>query len=225
MVSARNISKKFGSISALSEISLEIGPGEFVFLTGPSGAGKTTLFRLLAKDLDISSGELEVLGFNLKKVKGPELIKLRRQLGIVFQDNRLFNDKNVWENIALPLQFRHLSEKDIQLAVKLALEMVGLQQKAEQFPAQLSGGELQRVSIARSIVGKPKLLLADEPTGNLDPKTAKDIVKLLSDIHTQFQTTIVMATHNSDIVNAHQHRVITLAEGKIFKDNPKGKYE
>jgi len=225
MVSARNLTKKFGDLTALSEISLEIGSGEFVFLTGPSGAGKTTLFRLFLKEIEPSTGEIVIFDQNFAKITNKELTKLRRQIGIVFQDYRLLPEKNVWENIALPLQFRNLPQKDVDLAVKLSLDMVGLSDKGDLFPSQLSGGELQRVSIARSIVGKPKLLMADEPTGNLDPKTAKSIAKLLCDIHSELKTTIIMATHNSDIVNSHQYRVISLSGGKVVKDTPKGKYE
>jgi len=225
MISARKLTKKFGEVTALSEIDINIEPGEFVFLTGASGAGKTTFFRLLLKDIDPTSGELEVFGQSIKKLTGKNLPKFRRQIGIIFQDYRLLSENNVWENIALPLQFRKLPQKDIELAVKLALEMVNLSDRAELFPAQLSGGELQRVSIARSIVGKPKLLLADEPTGNLDPKTAKSISKLLFDIHNHLQTTVIMATHNSEIVNSNPRRVISLSGGKVVKDTLKGKYE
>ncbi len=225
MLTATALTKKFGDLTALSEINLEIADGDFIFLTGPSGAGKTTFFRLILKDIDPTSGSLTVLGEDIKLLTGDKLNKYRRQIGTVFQDYRLLMEKNVWENIALPLQFRKLPLKDIELAVKLSLEMVGLTGKADQFPAQLSGGELQRVSIARSIVGKPKLLLADEPTGNLDPKTSKSILKLLEDIHKELKTTVIMATHNVELVNSKVTRVISLSGGKIVKDNPKGKYE
>lgn len=225
MVSVHNLTKKFGDQIALSDITFDVTPGEFVFLTGPSGAGKTTLFRLLLKDLAPSTGQITALDHPLSKLSADQLIKYRRQIGVIFQDYRLLWEKNVYENVALPLQFRKLSQKDIDTATKLALDLVGLSKKADMFPAQLSGGELQRVCIARSIVGKPKLILADEPTGNLDPKTAKSIVKLLEDIHRELKTTIIMATHNADIVNSHEHRIISLSEGKIVKDIPKGKYD
>lgn len=225
MVTARNLTKKFGEITALSDISLTVNSGEFVFLTGPSGSGKTTFFRLILKDVDPTSGELEVFSQKTNLLKNSDLPKYRRQIGIIFQDYRLLNELNVWENIALPLQLRQLPGKDIDLAVKLALEMVGLSDRTGLFPAQLSGGELQRVSIARSIVGKPKLLLADEPTGNLDPKTAKTIAKLLFDIHSELKTTVIMATHNSEIVNSKPNRVVSLENGILIKDVQKGKYE
>lgn len=225
MVSARKLNKKFGDLTALSDLTLDITPGEFVFLTGPSGAGKTTFFRLLLKDINPTSGELVVFDKPLAKLTSDELVKHRRQIGIVFQDYRLLPELNVWENLALPLKFRNLPTKDVDLAVKLALNLVDLSNKSDLFPAQLSGGELQRVSIARSIVGKPKLLLADEPTGNLDPQTAKTITKLLFEIHSELKTTVIMATHNSEIVNTHPTRVISLSSGKVIKDTPKGKYE
>lgn len=225
MITARNLTKKFGGITALSDFTLAISPGEFVFLTGPSGSGKTTLLRLALRDLVPDSGSLIVNDHDLGKLKKKDLPLLRREIGTVFQDFKLLLDRSIWENVSLPLEVRHLPNAQIDKAVKIALELVGLADRASLFPAQLSGGELQRAGLARAIVGKPKLILADEPTGNLDPKTARTIVKLLKDIHTGLKTTIVMATHNADIVNLYSLRVISLDKGKLVKDNPKGKYE
>ena len=225
MIIARNLTKKFGGITALLDVTLSINPGEFVFLTGPSGSGKTTLLRLAMRDLLPDSGSLIINNHDLSKLKKKDLPALRREIGTVFQDFKLLLDRNIWENVSLPLEVRRLPASQVDKAVKIALELVGLTNRTSLFPAQLSGGELQRAGLARAIVGKPKLILADEPTGNLDPKTARTIVKLLKDIHTELKTTIVMATHNADIVNLYSQRVISLDGGKLIKDSPKGKYE
>jgi len=224
MVSARSLTKKFGDIIALHDVSFSIDPGEFVFLTGPSGSGKTTLLRLILRELKFDSGQLVVENKDLSKIKNKELPGFRRMIGTVFQDYKLLTDRNVFENISLPLEVRGIKSADIKSAVKLALEMVGLANRAALFPSQLSGGELQRTAIARAIVAKPRMILADEPTGNLDPKTAREIVKLLKDIHTELKTTILMATHNAEIVDHYSQRVINLTQGKLVSDNPKGKY-
>jgi len=225
MITAQNITKRFGNVQALTELSFVVNPGEFVFLTGPSGSGKTTLIKLVMKEIVTDKGELLISGQDIKKITNKKLPEYRRQIGVVFQDFKLLQDRSVFENVSLPLEVRNIKLLDIQAAVKKALELVGLTARASLFPAQLSGGELQRVAIARAIVGRPKLLLADEPTGNLDPKTSQSIMKILKQIHEELQTTIVMATHNVDIVNHSGLRVITLVDGKLVKDNPKGKYE
>lgn len=225
MITARNLTKKFGDISAVIDLTLSVNPGEFVFLTGPSGSGKTTFLRLIMRDLLPDSGSLIVNNHDLAKLKKKDLPVLRREIGTVFQDFKLLADRDIWENVALPLEVRHLPPSQIDKAVKIALELVGLSDRSSLFPAQLSGGELQRAGLARAIVGKPKMILADEPTGNLDPKTARTIVKLLKDIHAELKTTVVMATHNADIVNLYANRVVSLDKGKLIKDNPKGKYE
>lgn len=225
MISARGVTKKFGNIVALDEVSFEIGGGEFAFLTGPSGSGKTTVLRLILRDLKPDKGSLSVDGRDLAKLAADKLPHYRRAVGMVFQDYRLLADRNIAENVALPLQVRGASPGDIAKAVKQALEVVGLTERASLFPAQLSGGELQRSAMARAIVGRPRLILADEPTGNLDPKTAKSIVKLLHAIHKELKTTVIMATHNADIVDSFGLRVISLDGGKVIKDSPKGKYE
>jgi len=225
MVTARNVTKKFGNITALGDVSFSVDAGEFVFLTGASGSGKTTIFRLILRDLKPNSGELVVDGHHLSRLSTRDLPHYRRHLGPIFQDFKLLPDRSVWENVSLPLEVRFAKPGDVFAAVKIALQMVGLSDRSSLFPSQLSGGELQRVAIARAIVGKPKLLLADEPTGNLDPKTARSIVSLLKDIHSELKTTVIMATHNADIVNRYGLRVITLENGKLTKDTPKGKYE
>ena len=225
MITARALTKKFGDITALSDLNLTIGPGEFVFLTGSSGSGKTTLLRLVLRDLKPDSGTLLVDSVELNKLSSSKLPHFRRNIGAVFQDFKLLEDRDVWENVALPLQVRGLKFPAVDQAVKVALELVKLADRSHLFPAQLSGGELQRIALARAIVGKPKILLADEPTGNLDPETGKSIVKLLKDIHSELKTTVLMATHNAEVVNSYAQRVVSLKNGKLTKDSPKGKYE
>ena len=218
MITALHLSKKFGGILALNDVSTTIESGEFVFLTGPSGSGKTTLMRLIMRELRPDTGKLTLTG-------PAKIHEYRRTIGMVFQDFKLLADRNVWENVALPLEIAGIKPVDVDLAVKKALELVDLTARAGLFPAQLSGGELQRVAIARAVVTRPKLILADEPTGNLDPKTARSILKLLSTIHSQLQTTVIMATHNAGLVDHSDKRVIALLAGRIVKDTPKGKYE
>jgi cell division transport system ATP-binding protein len=225
MITAQALSKKFGDFFALKEISLHIEPGEFVFLIGSSGSGKTTLFRLILKEFVQTSGKLIVDNQEIKDIKSQQLPIFRRNIGTIFQDFRLLPERTVFENIALPLLVSGKSIEDTKNAVNTALEMVEIVNKAQLFPAQLSGGEIQRVSIARAIANKPKIILADEPTGNLDPKTAKSIVKLLKDIHTDLKSTILMATHNADIVNQQNLRVIKIKQGVIAKDLPLGNYD
>lgn len=225
MVSATNLTKKFGSVLALVNVTLDIQSGEFVFLTGPSGSGKTTFLRLLLRDLLPDSGTIKVEGTDVTRLPASKLPGLRRTIGVVFQDFKLLADRSVAENVALPLEVRGIPPAQFASPVKVALELVGLTPRTRMFPAQLSGGELQRVALARAIVIKPKLLLADEPTGNLDPKTAKSIVRLLKDVHSQLKTTVIMATHNADIVNSFSQRVVSLDEGRLVKDTPKGKYD
>ena len=218
MISAQKLTKKFGNILALDAVSFDIAPGEFVFLTGPSGSGKTTVLRLIMRDLKPDAGKLVLFG-------PAKIHEYRRTIGTVFQDFKLLLDRNVYENTALPLEIMGAAAVDIDKAVKKALELMGLTARTDLFPAQLSGGELQRAALARAIVARPKLILADEPTGNLDPKTARAIVNLLTTLHSQLQTTIIMATHNADIVNHLARRVIALDAGKVIKDTPKGKYD
>ncbi|MDP1743311.1 MAG: ATP-binding cassette domain-containing protein [Candidatus Amesbacteria bacterium] len=225
MIAAQDLTKRFGDVPALEKVTFNIGDGEFLFLTGKSGSGKTTLIRLLLRDLLANSGSLVVNDIDVSKIPSGKLPDYRREIGVVFQDFKLLIDRNVLENVSLPLMFRGVTTPEIESSTKAALEMVDLWDKASLFPAQLSGGETQRVAIARAIVARPKLLLADEPTGNLDPATAKMILKLLREVHTELKTTVIMATHNADLVNHSSLRVITLDKGKLTKDNQKGKYE
>ncbi len=225
MISAQGLTKKFGSVLAIDNASFTVASGEFVFLIGKSGSGKTTLIRLLLRDLKPDSGTLIIDESDVAKISSGKLSMFRRGIGVIFQDYKLLMDRNVWENVALPLQLRQVKQAEAHVAVQAALETVGLADKMELFPAQLSGGEIQRVAIARAIVAQPKLILADEPTGNLDPATAKSILKLLRQIHEELQTTVIMATHNADLVDRSSLRVITLESGKLIKDTQKGKYE
>lgn len=225
MLKFEKVSKSFGLNSfALSDLDLEIGEGEFIFITGPSGAGKTTILRLLLRDVLPTSGKIFLDKWELSKLKPSELPLLRKYVGIVFQDFRLLTDRSVEENIALALELRGRPLPEIEKEVKEVLDLTSLSAKASFFPAQLSGGELQRVCLARAIIGKPKLLLADEPTGNLDPKTSREIFELLLKINS-LGTTVIMATHNAYLVNSAKKRVINLDKGKIVNDQKEGKYE
>ncbi len=225
MLKFEKVLKRFGLNSfALEEIDLQINDGEFIFITGPSGAGKTTILRLLLGDLKVDSGLITVDKWNLAKIKSSELPSLRKYIGIVFQDFRLLTDRTVFENVALALELRGLKPIEIEKKVKEVLELTSLTDKAHLFPIQLAGGEMQRACLARAIVGEPKLLLADEPTGSLDPKTAREILFLLLKIN-EMGTTVIMATHNAELVNSCKKRVISLNKGKIVKDQNEGKYE
>lgn len=225
MISAHNLTKKFGSVSALSDVSFDINPGEFVFLTGASGSGKTTLLRIFLREFKPDKGSLAIDSIDIAKIPNKKLPEYRRSIGMIFQDFKVLTDRNVFENVSLPLEVKGINLVDINTSVKKALGLVGLTPQTSLFPAQLSGGELQRVAIARAVVANPKLILADEPTGNLDPKTARGIVKLLQTLHSDLKTTVIMATHNADIVNAVNLRVINLDAGKVIKDSLKGKYD
>lgn len=225
MVRFENVSKKFSSSAvALEDVNFEINDGEFVFITGPSGAGKTTLLRLLIRDLLPSSGKIFVDEWEFSKLRRREIPKLRQKVAMVFQDFQLLVDRTVFENVALTLELRGINDKEIGKKVKNVLELVSLTDKANLFPLQLAGGELQRTSLARAIVGNPKIILADEPTGNLDPTTGWEVLKLLTRIN-KMGITIIMATHNVDIVNSLKKRVISLDEGRVVKDEKEGKYE
>jgi cell division transport system ATP-binding protein len=217
------VTKKFGSITALEEITFKIEKGEFIFLTGPSGAGKSTLLKLLLGEYLPTSGEIEAGDEKVHLIPRRKLYLWRRKLGMVFQDYKLFWDRTVFENISLPLQIRGVKTKEIEGKVTKILELVGLSERADLFPAQLAGGELQRTSLARAVITAPEILLADEPTGNLDPKTADGIMALFREIN-QKGTTVLMATHNSEIVDALGARVIELEKGRLVRDEEKGKY-
>ncbi len=210
--------------AALKDCSLEIAKGEFVFIVGSSGSGKSTLIKTLLGELAISSGRIEVAGKNLANMSRRELPYFRRRLGVVFQEFRLLDEMNVFENVALAQRVVGVSSREKRRKNSLAmLEMVGLAKKLKAYPKELSGGEQQRVAIARAMVNRPAILLADEPTGNLDPENSWEIMKLLQDVH-ELGTTVLVVSHNEDIVNKMQKRVITLHKGQITSDARQGGY-
>lgn len=224
MIQFKNIIKKFGNgLFALSDINLVVESQEFVFITGASGAGKTTLLRLIIRDVLPTSGMISVDGDDLIKLSGKKILGLRRKVGMVFQDFKLLTDRTVSENVALSLEVVGRKPGEIETEVEKVLAQVGLLNQKDLFPIQLSGGEAQRTVIARALITKPKILLADEPTGNLDHVTSWDILKLLEEINKN-GTTVIMATHNVDIVNKLKKRVIVLEKGKIKRDELEGKY-
>jgi cell division transport system ATP-binding protein len=219
-----NVSKRYNKdIIALSNISFEIESGEFVFIVGPSGAGKSTLIKLLLKEEEPTSGSIMINKKDITKLKKREIPYLRRSMGVVFQDFRLLPNKTVFENVAFAMEIVGAHPKEIRRKVPMVLALVGLSDKADKYPRQLSGGEQQRVSLARAIVNEPSILIADEPTGNLDPDTSWEIVKLISEINKR-GTTVVMATHAKDIVDAMKKRVIALEKGNIVRDEVRGAY-
>lgn len=219
-----NVSKVYSKGSpAINGMTLGIGKGEFVFIVGDSGSGKSTLIRLLLRELVASSGSVYVMGSDLAKLKHRQVPKFRRNLGVVFQDFRLLNDRNVYENVAFAQRIIEVPSKDIRRNVPSILATVGLAGKYKAKTKQLSGGEQQRVALARALVNKPSILLADEPTGNLDPKNSWEIMTLLEEIN-KSGTTVVVVTHNREIVNAMHKRVITMRKGVIVSDEEGGEY-
>ena len=223
MIRFDNVSKQYAGHVALANITVEIKDGEFVFLIGHSGAGKTTFLRLLIRDAIASKGTIHVDKWNLSKLGNNQIFMLRRHVGTVFQDFKLLNDRTVFENVSLGLEILGKKQKEIHTRVMDVLELVGLADRRNYFPLQLSAGEMQRTSIARAIVGGPEILLADEPTGNLDPQTAWDILDILKEIH-KIGTTVIMATHNETIVNDMKKRTIVIEQGQIISDEEKGRY-
>jgi cell division transport system ATP-binding protein len=224
MIRFDHVTKQYGKRTfALSDVTVTINDGEFVFLIGPSGAGKTTILRLLLRDLLPSHGSVFVDDLEVNSLSRSEIYKLRRKVGMVFQDFKLLGDRTIFENVAIGLEILGKNDDEIEKGVMDILDLVGLTDKARLFPLQLSAGELQRTSIARAVVGGPKILLADEPTGNLDPDTADDILSILLEIQ-RIGTTIIMATHNVTIVNEMKKRTIVLTGGKIISDEEKGAY-
>ncbi len=218
------VNKTFGTkTQALKEVSFKVQSGEFVFLVGPSGAGKTTLLRLLIRDLIPDSGIILLDDLEVNKMSKKQIPQLRRTIGIIFQDFKILHDRTVGENVAIALEISGENSETINKKVKEVLHLVGLEEKLRFFPIQLSAGELQRVALARAIVAGPKVLLADEPTGNLDPVTSWEILKIIKEIN-KFGTTILMATHNADIVNSMKKRVIMMKNGQVIKDEKVGKY-
>ena len=225
MIRLENVTKTYrgAGASALAEIQLQIDRGEFVFLVGSSGSGKSSLLRLMLREEKPDSGDLFVLGENLRTLPERRVASYRRKLGVVFQDFRLLPNKTVYQNIAFALQVIGKSRAFIETSVPDVLRLVGLEDKSSSFPAALSGGEQQRVAIARALVNRPELLLADEPTGNLDPDNSKEIMGLLSRINLS-GTTIVMATHDRGIVDQMQRRVVEIKEGRIVRDAQTASY-
>ena len=209
--------------TALKNISIHIDKGEFVFVVGPSGAGKSTFVKVLTHELVPEQGTVVVNGINITKLKRSKVPYYRRTLGIVFQDFRLLSEKTVFENIAFVLRVTGAKSREIKERVNNVLDLVGLRNKAKELPSKLSGGEQQRVAIARALVNQPLLLIADEPTGNLDPVTSEEIMKLFNRIN-HMGTTIIMVTHNKDLVNAMHKRVINIEDGRIIADQEKAGY-
>ncbi|MEK7166877.1 MAG: cell division ATP-binding protein FtsE [Patescibacteria group bacterium] len=223
MIIFQNVTKTYSNLTALKNINLHIEPGEFVTIVGQSGAGKTTLIKLLIAEEKITEGEIIIGGWNITNISDQEIPTLRRQIGVVFQDFKLLPKKTVFENVAFALEVIGASYQEIKKIVPQVLKIVGLEEKANCFPDHLSGGEKQRVVIARSLSHRPKLLIADEPTGNLDSINAQEIINLLLKIN-KFKTTVVLVTHNREIVNILKKRVITLDRGIIIGDQDKGRY-
>lgn len=224
MINFQEVSKHYpdGTV-ALDKVSFEVVPGEFVFIVGPSGAGKTTLVRLLTREELPSEGELQVSGRIVADLAGKEILQHRRELGVVHQDYKLLPEKTAFENVALALEVLGRPDSEIQEIVPHVLSLVGLEGRAGHFPHQLSGGERQRLAFARALAPEPKLLIADEPTGNIDPESAWSAIKLLEKIN-EMGTTVLVATHAAEIVDRLGKRVVGLDKGRVVKDQKKGKY-
>ena len=224
LIEMKGVTKKYHrSTTALRDINVSVNPGEFVYIVGPSGAGKSSFIKLLYREEKVSAGTLKVGEFNLTKMKKRQIPILRRSIGVVFQDYKLLPKKTIFENVAYAMQVIGEKPREIKKRVPEVLELVGLKHKMRSFPDQLSGGEQQRVAIARAIVNNPKVLIADEPTGNLDPEISWEIMQLLERINLQ-GTTVLMATHNKQIVDNLRHRVIAIEEGRIVRDEEEGEY-
>jgi len=218
----KTYSKRSGS--ALERITLHIEPKEFVIVVGPSGAGKSTLLKLLTREEKPSSGKIVVGGIDYEHLKDRNIPQLRRRIGVVFQDFKLLPNKTVYENVAFALEIVGVGNREIKHTVPKVLNIVGLKGKEKNYPRELSGGERQRVAIARAIVRQPKILIADEPTGNLDPKHAWDVIRVLEKIN-KYGTTVLLTTHNQEIVNQLKRRVVTIRDGRVVSDKASGTYE
>lgn len=224
MITLENVSKSYAKGQpALNNVSLTVEKGEFVFVVGNSGSGKSTLIKLLLKELEPTSGKITVNNQDLGKLKRRKIAKYRRGVGVVFQDFRLLKDRNVYENVAFAQRVIEKPNRIIKKRVPEILTLVGLAEKYKSFPRELSGGEQQRVALARALVNRPNILLADEPTGNLDPKNSLDIMRLLEEINDR-GTTVLVVTHNREIVNSFKKRVITMRKGVIVSDEQEGGY-
>ena len=224
LIEMNGVDKKYRrSTTALRDINVKVNQGEFVYIVGPSGAGKSTFIKLLYREEKATAGTIKVGKFDLNKLRRRDIPMLRRSIGVVFQDYKLLPKKTVFENVAYAMQVIGEKPRDIKKRVPEVLDLVGLKHKMRSFPHQLSGGEQQRVAIARAIVNNPKVLIADEPTGNLDPEISWEIMQLLERINLQ-GTTILMATHNKQIVDTLLHRVIAIENGRIVRDEEEGEY-
>lgn len=224
MITLESVSKSYSSgVPALNNVSLQIDRGEFVFIVGDSGSGKSTLIKLLLREITPTSGRIIVNNYEVNKLRRRKIAKFRRSLGVVFQDFRLLKDRNVYENVAFAQRVIEVPSRQIRKNVPAMLSLVGLAEKYKAKPKQLSGGEQQRVALARALVNNPPILLADEPTGNLDPRNSWEIMKLLEEINRR-GTTVIVVTHNREIVNAMRKRVITIKKGVIVSDEEKGEY-
>ena len=226
LINISDVSKRYkNGVTAIYDLDLKNKKGEFVFVIGGSGSGKSTLIKMLYREEKPTKGQIIIGGINVAKLRNSKVYKLRRRLGIVFQDYRLLPKLTVYENVAFTLEVIGTKKSEIKKRTLKAIELVGLKAKTRNYPSQLSGGEQQRVAIARAIVNNPKLLICDEPTGNLDPDMSMEIVKLLDSINKATGTTIIMATHDREIVNKMKKRVLVLKEGRLVKDYEKGKYD
>lgn len=225
MVQFQNVSKIFSNgLAAVRNVNFVINEGEFVFLIGPSGSGKTTLIELLIRDIVPSEGKIYINDIDITRISRKKVYQLRRKIGVIFQDYKLIPDKTAYENVSFAMEAAGKTQKEIKETVPYVLDIVGLGERMKAFPVQLSGGEKQRVAIARAIANNPKLLIADEPTGNLDPASAWDIVQILTKIN-NWGTTVIMSTHGTEIVNSLSKRVIQMEKGNIVRDDNKGGYE
>jgi cell division transport system ATP-binding protein len=214
IISFKNVSKNFGSLTALNSVSFDVKKGEFVFITGPSGAGKTTILKLILGQLTPDKGEVKVDGFDVSKIESKDLPAFRQKIGTIFQDFKVLPERTIYENVAVALAVIGLSESEWKDRAYHVLKLVGLERQTQLFPSQLSGGELQRVSLARALAVNPKILLADEPTGNLDWKTSDNLMALFEKVNKEGKT-IIMATHNMEIVKKYKKRVINIVSGTI----------
>ena len=224
MIELKNVKKVYDNgITAVHNMNVRIDQGEFIYVVGPSGAGKSTFMRMIYREVLPTEGTIQVADFDIVNLKNSDIPHLRRQVGVVFQDFKLLPTLTVFENVAYAMEVLEKSPKQINTRVKEVLKLVGLEQKAKMLPNELSGGEQQRVAIARAIANMPRVLIADEPTGNLDPETSKGIMDIIEQINEQ-GTTIIMATHNADIVNERKHRVLVIEDGRIARDEEQGGY-
>ncbi len=225
MVHLKDVTMRYRSSGTLAanNLSLDMEEGEFVFLVGPSGSGKTTIIKLLTGEVRADSGELEVNGFNLRTMRRRKLPKLRRTLGVIFQDFRLIEDKTVYENVAFAMHVVGAKNREIHERVPYVLKLVGLEGREKRLPQELSGGEQQRVAVARALVNSPRLIIADEPTGNLDPAKSLELMLLLQKIN-DLGTTVLVVTHEKELVNAFSKRVISLEDGRVVSDRTGGYY-